>query len=70
MPSTVIASLTYDAPVNELTVRFVSGSVYRYYHVPQEVYEEWLASRAKGIFYNREIKNKYKHARVDAAERG
>jgi hypothetical protein len=40
MPSTVIRSIEYNAATAVLTIVFVTGSVYEYYEVPQEVYEQ------------------------------
>jgi hypothetical protein len=49
-----------------LTIRFVSGSVYAYLDVPQEVFDGLSTSRSKGIFYNQEIKGKFLFTRVPA----
>lgn len=64
MPSTVIRALEYSAATAVLIIVFVSGSVYEYYEVPQEVYDEFKSYREKGVFYNTQIKNKYRFARV------
>jgi hypothetical protein len=64
MPSTVIASFQYDAAQSLLTIRFVSGSVYTYFDVPQEIYDNLKTSGSKGIFYNQQIKGKYRYSRV------
>ena len=64
MPSTVIRSIEYDAAGAVLRVMFVTGSVYEYYEVPQEVYEQFKSFREKGVFYNGQIKGKYRFARV------
>ena len=59
MPSTVIASIEYDTKTNDLTIGFVSGLVYVYLNVPEEVYKEFKNYREKGVYFNRHIKNKY-----------
>ena len=64
MPSTVIKTIDYNAATATLTIRFVSGSLYEYYDVPQEVYDAFKAFREKGVFYNEHIKGKYRFARV------
>jgi hypothetical protein len=64
MPSTVIRSYEYDAATGTLLIRFVSGSVYAYHNVPQDVFEKLKQFREKGIFYNQEIKNKYEYERL------
>lgn len=59
MPSTVIASMKYEAETQTLSVTYVSGSVYRYKNVPVHEYESMRASGAKGIYLNKNIKGKY-----------
>ena len=65
MPSTVIASYTYDPVTEVLRVRFVSGIVYEYKDVPLEVYQAMKGSYSKGVFLNKEIKPKYPCKRVN-----
>ena len=48
-----------------LTITFVSGAVYDYLHVPEEVYLQMKATLAKGIFFNQHIKDKYECLRVN-----
>jgi hypothetical protein len=64
MPSTVIASLVYDPGKKILRITFVSGMVYEYLDVPEETYNAFRASGAKGVFLNREIRNKYAYKKV------
>jgi hypothetical protein len=64
MPSTVIRSIAYNAASAVLTIVFVTGSVYDYFDVPLEVYEQFKRFREKGVYYNEQIKGKYRFARV------
>ena len=59
MPSTVIASMDYDAANQLLIIRFVSGLVYKYKAVPPDVFAALKSSFAKGSFLNQNIKGKY-----------
>jgi hypothetical protein len=59
MPSTVIKSFRYDTASSSLIIIFVSGLVYKYLHVPKEVYEQMKNSFSKGIFFNNHIKGIY-----------
>jgi lysyl-tRNA synthetase class 2 len=59
MPSSVIADFDYDAAQAQLTVRFVSGRVYRYFLVPANCVLEFRAATSKGAFFNRHIRDKY-----------
>ncbi|RYY50711.1 MAG: KTSC domain-containing protein [Chitinophagaceae bacterium] len=59
MPSYVISSFEYEAQTKRLKVRYVSGMVYEYKEVPEEVYLQMKAAFSKGMFLNRFIKGKY-----------
>lgn len=65
MPSTVIKQFSYDAATKKLLVVFVSGLVYEYENIPEEVYNSMKVSGAKGIFFNQNIRNKYEFRKVD-----
>ena len=65
MPSTVIQSFDYNTETGILTVRFVTGNEYVYFDVPQRVYNDFKKIREKGIFYNKEIKGKFRFERVN-----
>lgn len=62
--SSNIASIGYDATTETLEIEFLSGSVYQYYNVPQNVYDELMAEGSKGRFLNTYIKNAYPYSRV------
>ena len=64
MPSTVIASMTYDPPTSALRITFTSGLVYLYKNVPEEVYNAMKASTAKGSFLNQHVKGKYQFEKI------
>ena len=59
MPSTVIASIEYDVNTGGLTIGFISGTVYIYLNVPEQVYKDFKNYREKGVYFNKYIKNKY-----------
>jgi hypothetical protein len=65
MPSSVIQSYQHDAEKNILTITFVSGAVYNYLNVPEEVYLKMKARISKGIFFNQHIKDKYECVKVE-----
>jgi hypothetical protein len=67
MPSTVIASFSYDEATAILLVKFVSGLQYQYLAVPASMYEDMRRSSAKGIFLNRFIKGKYQFRKVETS---
>lgn len=59
MPSSVIARIEYDIATRILTITFVSGAVYAYYEVPDEVYIDFMGSGSKGYYLHQFIKGFY-----------
>lgn len=57
--SSVINSVGYDAKAMVLVVRFNEGAIYRYYYVPEWVYQGFLAAGSPGRFYNFRVKGHY-----------
>ncbi len=64
MPSTVISTMSYDAAIATLRIIFVSGMIYDYKNVPEEVYNALKTSGAKGIYLNQHIKGKYPFEKI------
>ena len=64
MPSAVIAGIKYDAASSTLRVVYVSGMVYDYKNVPEEVYIAMRTSFSKGAFLNQHIKGKYIYEKI------
>ena len=59
-----VAAIGYDAGTQTLEVEFIKGSVYQYYGVPQQMYEEVMRAASKGGFVNTYIRNSYPYSRV------
>ena len=62
--SSNIAAVGYDRATETLEVEFVSRSVYQYYNVPRNMYDELMGAGSKGRFLNTYIKNAYPYSRV------
>ena len=62
--SSNIASIGYDAGTETLEVEFLSGAIYQYYNVPQNMYDQLMRAGSKGRFLNTYIKNAYPYSRV------
>ena len=62
--SSNISSIGYDAGTETLEVEFLSGAIYQYYNVPQNMYEQLMQAGSKGRFLNTYIKNAYPYSRV------
>ena len=59
MPSTVIRRFDYSPDAKELTVEFVTGRRYVYSGVPLEEAEALRGAFAKGVHFNRRIRDRY-----------
>ena len=58
--SSVISAIDYDGDLLILYIKFTSGSVYKYYRVPETVFIGLLEARSKGTFFNSRIKERYR----------
>ena len=56
--------MNYNADTSTLRVTFVSGMVYEYKDVPEEIYIAMKTSGAKGIYLNQHIKGKYPFEKI------
>jgi len=62
--STSIAEIGYDDGRKILVVAFVSGSIYRYRGVSEDVFEDFRAAPSKGAFFNEHIKGAYQFEQI------
>ena len=62
--SSNIAAVGYDAATETLEVQFLNGSIYQYYNVPENMYDQLIKEGSKGRFLNAYIKNAYPYSRV------
>jgi hypothetical protein len=65
--STTLATVAYDDAGGILQLEFRSRALYRYFGVPAEVYEGLLQARSKGRYFNREIRERFRHVCVVTA---
>jgi len=64
MPSSVVAAIRYDASSSTLRVVYVSGAVYDYKKVPEQIYNEMKNAASKGEYLNKQIKPNYKFEKI------
>lgn len=62
--SSNVQSVGYDSHTQTLEVQFLSGSVYQYYGVPENIYNQLMQASSKGKFLHMYIKNQYPYSRV------
>ena len=59
MPSTVIRRFDYLAERRELVIEFTTGRRYVYADVPPDEVEAMRSAFAKGVYFNRRIRDRY-----------
>ena len=62
--SSEIEWIGYDRKTQTLQVEFIVGGVYQYDHVPECVYQAFLAAPACNDFYEKQIKGQYPFRRI------
>jgi KTSC domain len=64
MPSTVIRAFEYRPERRELEVLFVTGRRYLYVDVPPQEAEGLRGAFAKGVYFNRRIRDRYRYTEL------
>ncbi len=59
-----MASVGYAVDVRTLEIEFRSGTVYRYFEVPAEIYGGFLVAESKGVYFNHAVKGRFGYARI------
>ena len=62
--SSNLASVGYDTVTQTLEIEFLSGSVYQYYNVPENLYDQLMRAGSKGRFFHQYIRNAYPYSRI------
>ncbi len=62
--STNIRSVGYDRSSAILEVEFISGDIYQYFDVPENLYGGLMGSSSKGSFLKDHIKYNYRYQKV------
>jgi len=61
--SSAIASVAYS-PDASLEVEFTHGALYRYFAVPQSVFNALLAAKSKGAYFSTSIRSCFPYVRL------
>jgi hypothetical protein len=64
LESSTIYKMSYDEERYILEIQFQSREIYKYFHVPQFVWEKFKSADSFGQFFNRHIKNNYPFERL------
>lgn len=62
--SSNLASVGYDTATQTLEIEFLSGWVYQYYNVPENLYEQLMRAGSKGRFFHQYIRNAFPYSRI------
>lgn len=62
--SSNICSIGYDRQSRILEVEFTSGDVYRYFEVPEHLYNGLIDAASKGQFLNDYIRHSYRYQKA------
>lgn len=65
--STTLHTIAYDVDRQILQLEFRDRTIYHYYDVPAEEYQNLVDARSKGGHFNRNIRGHYVHARIGTA---
>lgn len=69
MPSSVITAISYDPDSRSLKVWYVSGMLYEYKEVPEDIYKALKIAGSKGRYLNHYIKGKYEFEKIESISR-
>ena len=61
--SSLLSSIGYSIDAT-LELEFRSGAIYRYFAVPQTVFEGLIAAASKGAYFNRIVRNCFRYQRL------
>lgn len=61
--SSVLSSVGYSTDAT-LELEFRSGAIYRYFAVPPAVFEDLIAAKSKGVYFNRHVRDRFRYRRL------
>ncbi len=62
--SSAIRAVGFDPRTNMLEVEFASGSVYRYFDVPEFLHRGFMVASSKGAYFNTRINGRYRYEEI------
>ena len=61
--SSLLSSIGYSIEAT-LELEFRSGAIYRYFAVPQAIFQDLIAAESKGAYFNRHVRNRFRYQRL------
>lgn len=62
--SSNLAAIGYDASQQVLEIEFLNGGVYRYFDVPEGLFDQLMAAGSHGSFFSQNIRNQFQFERL------
>lgn len=62
--SSNLKSVGYDPQTLTLEVEFKMSGIYRFFNVPESVYNKLMAASSLGTYFSDHIKDKYKYSKL------
>lgn len=67
-PSRLLAGMAFDHDRSILQLEFRDGTVYQYFQVPRQTYQDLWQADSKGAYFNHHIRSVFRCARLDARQ--
>jgi len=62
--SSNIESIGYDSDSQTLEIAFLNGSIYQYFDVPLQIFEDMMSAESQGKYLAHQIKGHYRYSKV------
>ena len=62
--SRAIRAVGYNAPTQVMELRFTSGTLYRFFDVPEFLHRGLMLAKSKGAYFAKRINNRYRFEEV------
>jgi hypothetical protein len=63
--SSAIASIGYEKSSSTLEIEFITGTVYQYENVPENVYQGLITASSKGLYFDQHVRDAgYSYTRI------
>lgn len=62
--SSALVSVGYDRDGLILETELTGGAIYQYFDVPESVFLELMSADSLGKYYNKNIRNNYRHTQL------
>jgi KTSC domain len=68
LDSTVLQSVGYQDQLVLLELEFRDGTIYHYFKVSEQIFQELLRAESRGAYFNANIRHRFAYAQIQRAE--